>query len=397
MLMATVASGMRVRVIEGPGLLEEIGPALDALHASTSCPITFRRPWLQNWAISMTDFEPWGILVEGKGRIEAAALLARRRRLGMLHIVGLGHAMSDLCRFPAVSPESASMLAQCIVRQLRATPGPWWLRVEQLPVNDPVADAIARMFPSAALTPGDPCPVVRFDRGRSLSAYVSPKNRQNSRTRMNRLHRAGKMVTFAHVRDPGEVAAHLPAMERIRRERDHSLLRPSNLEDPRFAAFWRRTILGLARRGEMELTVLSVQGELIAYVVGLLDGSSYRTWDTRFSPDWNKFSPGRLANEAALQSALADDRFNEFDWMRGAEQYKLAFATHGVPSEHLVAWSSSISRAGFEAARRMKGAAKDIRDRHQWLQIAWLALRTRSIHPMQKGSSQATPTPRRFT
>jgi CelD/BcsL family acetyltransferase involved in cellulose biosynthesis len=300
--------------------------------------------------------------------------------------------MSDLCRFPAVSPESASMLAKCIVRQLRATPGPWWLRVEQLPVNDPVAQAIARMFPYAALTPGDPCPVVRFDRGRSLSDYVSPKNRQNSRTRMNRFQRAGKSVVFAHVRDPAEVAAHLPAMERIRRERDHSLLRRSDLEDPRFAAFWRSTILGLSRRGEVELTVLAVQGELVAYVVGLLDGGSYRTWDTRFSPDWNKFSPGRLANEAALQSALADERFHEFDWMRGAEQYKLAFATHGVPSEHLVAWSSPISRAVIDAARHLKRAAREIRDRHQWLQIAWLALRTRSIPPAQDESSRASPT-----
>jgi CelD/BcsL family acetyltransferase involved in cellulose biosynthesis len=73
----------------------------------------------------------------------------------------------------------------------------------------------------------------------------------------------------------------------------------------------------------VELATLRVDGRLAAYVVALVDGSSYRVLDGRCDSRFAEFSPGRLLEAAALERALADERFTELDWMSGVSPEKL--------------------------------------------------------------------------
>jgi hypothetical protein len=82
-------------------------------------------------------------------------------------------------------------------------------------------------------------------------------------------------------------------------------------------------ILQHTMRGEVEIATLLIDGGLAAYVVSLLDGSSYRVYDGRFDSAFAHLAPGRLLESAALERALGDPRYTELDWWSGLSSDKL--------------------------------------------------------------------------
>ncbi len=353
---------MNVGMADGPDVLTELGVALDDLHEETSAPIMARRPWLEEWIRYYPDHEPWAVYVEGRRGLQAAALLARLRRRGVLEMVRMGHGVTDHARLPCRDQESARLLAEAVSSELEATRGPWRLFLGQLPVGDPVARGIAATLSTAAFLPGDGSPTVRFARGRSIDDYLPAKFRSNLRTRMNRLHRDGLSADFSRLRDTADIVRILPETERVRRERDAALGRRSKLDDPRYLSFRRNVLASFADRQEVEITTLRIGGELIAYQIGLLDGDAYRQWDSRFSPAWSRFGPGSQLNTVTLGWVLEDLRFHEFDFMRGTHPHKLEFATEIIPAETLVAWSSPFARGVTSLEEGLKQVVKRWRD-----------------------------------
>jgi hypothetical protein len=67
---------------------------------------------------------------------------------------------------------------------------------------------------------------------------------------------------------------------------------------------------------------------------------------------------GRLCDLAAVESALADERFTTLDWMRGLLQYKTQAMTHTAEHEHLHAWSSEAVRRAYAAAVATRRAVR---------------------------------------
>ncbi len=374
-----------LRALRGPHVLDELGEALDRLHADTAAPVTARRPWLETWIDCYRDFEPWAVVLGDDDRLDAAALLATKRVGRRTEVVGLGHGPSDQTRLAARDETAAVELGRAVAEAIGGLPGPWRLRVEQLPVDDPAAVALASALPGARLVPGDGSPTTRFDRGRSFSSYVGHNSRGVAKTMRNRVRRAGWDLEVDHLRDPERIVAFLPDVERIHRDRDLHLVRRSDLDDRRMAEFWRRIIAKLAHRGELELTTLRFSGRMAGYVVGVLDGDAYRLWDGRFDPEFAWYSPGRLVDQSALGAALLDERFQEFDWMRGEEEYKLRTSTDVVPAHHLLAWSSPLVRARTEARPAAKRALRRARDGNRVLTKAWRAYRSRWLRRRRRG------------
>ncbi len=305
-----------VRVLRGPNLLERLGPDLDALMAATGAPITARRPWMRAWANAYPSFEPLAVAVGGPGALRAAALLAVRRRRGVREVVGLGHEMSDQARLPATDPGSAQALGRSVARELRSM-GRWSLRIEQLPPDDPAVMALAASLPRSAIVPGDRSPFRPLE-SRTLNDYLSRNTRGAANQARNRAAREGLSLEVKILREPLEVAAVQPDMERVRRLRDASLARRSDLEDPARNAFWHAAIKDLAALGSVEVVTVWLGQLLAAYCVNLLDGDAYRVWDARFEPEFARFRPGTLAEHAGLESALSRPEIRVFDWMRGA-------------------------------------------------------------------------------
>jgi CelD/BcsL family acetyltransferase involved in cellulose biosynthesis len=365
---------VNVRFMSGRTTLQQLGSALDDLHAATEVPITGRRTWLQVWADCHDTHEPWAFVVDGPGgRLEAAALLAARRRAGLLDIVALGHGPSDYACLPARTPDAARTLASGMAHALKRSAWSWRLRLEQLPLHDAMTTELAAILPNAVTVAGDNAPRIRFGHAREIEGYLSRNSRSMLANRINRLAKAGITPTFAHLRDRQEVEGVLADLEVVRRKRDAALLRLCDLDQPEAACFWRNIIVVLAGRGEAEVTTLRFGDQLAAYCVCFLDGSVSRYWDGRFLPGWDRFSPGALVLQAAVKRALADPRFDEFDWMRGEERFKQSASNDVIGTQRLLAWSSVATRTITEAPGRAKMVLKDFKDRHETLQRAWRA------------------------
>jgi len=359
---------MEIRTLRGGDVLDRLGPRLDELHAATGAPVTARRPWLATWVGCQPAYEPIAVCVESGDRLEAVALLARRNLRLFTELVALGAGLSDQIRLPARNPEAARELARAVVALSLDVQGPWRLTIRHLPPDDAVARAIAAELACAELETGDASPALRFEGRRSLRSYVSKNHHQQVRRMRNRMDGEGLSPRIEHLREQEAIAAILPEVMDICLRRDASLRGESMLDQQGTRAFFREVILVHAGRGEVELTTLRLRGELAAYVLCFLDRGAYRMWNCRMDPTWNRYGAGRIALDAALEHALADGSTSEFDWMRGAEPYKLSLSNHVEHALDLRAWSGAALRSVLDTRRRFKRMVKSAAEEHEWLQ-----------------------------
>ncbi len=346
----------------GPSVLTDLGPRLDDLLDATDAPITFRRPWLDAWARSFTGFEPWAITVSHGERIDGAALLARRRRLGHTEIVPMGYGPSDAIRLPARDEQAVEALATACIEGLVGLRGPWRLVLGQIPDGDPVAARIANAWPHAELGPGDGSPVLTIAPGATIDDVASTGYRKNLRRGWRQLEGSGHVI-LSFVSEPGAVADVLPQLDVVRKQRDAALPRGTELDQPEFGAFVRRALTDHARRSEVEIAVLRIDDRCAGYAICLADGSAYRLWQTSFDPAWAEASPGRLLLAATVERALAREGCREYDFMRGVYDWKTALASGVVPAGRLLALSSGRLRSLEAGARGLRGRLRRGDDR----------------------------------
>ncbi len=203
-----------------------------------------------------------------------------------------------------------------------------------------LADGLA-----ADLVPTDAVPVVRQDRGADVSAYLSPGMRKTLRKARNRLATDGLDWTVVATADPQEITALLPFMAATQRDRDreHDLECP--LDTAAGHALWRGRLLELLATGLLEVTTLSIAGEPVAYVAGVVDGRRYGVLEGRFATAWARYSPGRLLEAAVLERTLGDARFVELDWMTGVAPEALLAANATYPAVRVCRASGAVSAA----------------------------------------------------
>ena len=128
---------------------------------------------------------------------------------------------------------------------------------------------------------------------------------------------------------------------------DHRLAQPL----AHHLGFLEEVLVELARNDELEVAMLRVDGACAAYAVCLLDGSAVRQWHTSFDPAWSKLSPGTLITNATVERMLGDDRFTEYDFMRGVYDWKTELSNDLVPASCVLAWSSAPLRRAERALR----------------------------------------------
>lgn len=333
----------------------------DRLAERLGLPLTARLDYLDRYAATYPQWQPFLVGVSGvDGEWQAGALLARRRWRGLIRIVGLGQPVCDHGRLPAVDDVAAAALADAIAVGLAALPGPWALRLEQLPAGDPVAALLADRLRQAELTAGVGMPRIVLSADRSPRAYLSKKYRSQITAARRRFELAGVQPRLLRLRDREEIEPLLPALLAIRRDRDRVALYRRELDDARRAAWWAAALLRFADRGQLELTVLDVgAGPPAGYNAAVLDGTSYRCWDGRINPRWHRQWPGQLLFGELLPQVIADPRWSEVDYQRGETPFKLRTANDVVPTSNLAAWSSPAARLIAEGPATARGRLHD--------------------------------------
>jgi CelD/BcsL family acetyltransferase involved in cellulose biosynthesis len=313
-------------VLDAPDALQQVGVGLDELHRSCGVPVTARRPWLQAWVEAYDEYRPLVVGVGDRGgRIDAAAVLATRRRRGGSEVVACGHGPSDAVMLPARDHAAAEALASTIEAELGRRGRTWRMTVRHLVPDDPVAVRLAARLRRAQLSSGDVSPRLCVEPGASLRTQVSSSHHRGISRIRNRMVREGLEPRIAHLRTSAEVAAVLAQMEDVYRRRDLDVGRRPALDVPAHRAFFRRVVERHAELGELCVTVLELEGRLAAYTLCFVDGAAFRMWNCRFDPAWARFSPGKLAMDESVAHAL-DTGATEYDFMRGAEPYKDSYA-----------------------------------------------------------------------
>jgi hypothetical protein len=346
MRAATSSSGRYVEVISGPSLLDDLGADLDELHEVTAAPITARRTWLSAWLGAFTEYTPRAVTVrEGRhGPLDAVALLCSADADGIIDVAGMGHGRNDRGRLSARSVEAADALAAGLVDFLDSLNARWTLRVEQLPADDAVAERLVERLEVGFTVPGGPVPRIQFaEEIGHMEELIGRGLRKQLRRARSRMETEGLDASLHFEVDPERIATLIDEIEHTHRGRDHAVGRRSDIDAEPARQFWRDVIGRHAARGEVEVATLRFGSELAAYVVSLLDGTSYRVLDGRFDTTWSRFSPGRIVETATLEKALADGRFSNLDWMNSVASEKLVAANYFEATEHLIACSRSLT------------------------------------------------------
>ena len=345
---------MPVWVREGHEVVRHLGARFDELHDSTSTPITSRRHWLQSWVESYPDYRPIAVGVDAAdGTLDAVAVLGSRRVGGVHQVVAGGHGPSDAVMLPARDEEAATLLAGALADELHRRYGAWRLVLRHVVPQDLVAPRLAQRLAYVRLVPGDVSPVLAADSGPSLGSYVTSSHRRGISRIRNRMKRDDLEPEIRHLEKPADIAAIMPEVERVFRSRDIALGRRPALDEAVERDFFRKVIELHATAGQVCLTTLHLQGRLAAYVLCFVDGDVYRMWNCRFDPDWDRFSPGKLAMDESVSHALSAGG-TAYDFMRGQERYKASYANEQMAGLDLYASSGALLAAGnamFLAAR----------------------------------------------
>jgi CelD/BcsL family acetyltransferase involved in cellulose biosynthesis len=270
-------------------------------------------------------------------------------------------------------------LVNAIVDESRSWKRPWRLMVEQLAAGDTVAREVAAALDCADVLPGDPCPVLRLEKGPEPEAYESKSMRKQVRQARNRLETDGRELAIDRRTEPAAVEATLDELEALHRGRDHALGRKSALDDERGRAFWREITLDHADRGEVEVVRMTVDGSLAAYDIAFLDPPRYTVWDHRIDVEFGRYFPGHLLARSQLDGVASREEITTLDHGRGDEPYKQLMSDDKEAYEELAAWSSPTARVVLEAPHRTRRRMATFADRHQPIRRAWVWIKQKTV------------------
>jgi len=115
--------------------------------------------------------------------------------------------------------------------------------------------------------------------------------------------RDGQQAEFRVVTDADEALQILEQIERLQAERMQELGLPFILNDPAYAAFFRRLIELELAEGRLLLTVLTSEpAELVGALLGLLDGENYAMIRLAHAgKKWSHCSPGKLVIDRTME------------------------------------------------------------------------------------------------
>lgn len=337
----TAHPAWRVSVWSGPAIPAFLAPAWDALLAADAEAIGGRSSWVLP-TVRAAGADGWGVVVHAvddrhgtdgtDGTVAAAGIFVDVERDGVRTATLAGADGGYRGLLPARDVSAAETLAHAVADELdrRGAAADFGPLPSGAVTVSALVDRGARPLSSAAI------PQVRRDGTDDVRDYLSPGMRKTLRKARNRMKTDNVEPRIDVITDPDRIAALLPAMEKVYRERDHRAGRVSALDLPAGWALWRGRILELLSTGHGEIAVLRLNEEFSAYAVGLLSGGWYGLGEGRFETAHARYTPGRYLEALVLQRVLADPELHGIDWMTGLAPDTLLAWNDASPTVRLV-------------------------------------------------------------
>ena len=139
----------------------------------------------------------------------------------------------------------------------------------------------------------------------------------------------------------------------------------------------------MAAAGVLRFDELWANGECVASIYGLDNGSTFYYFNAGYDPDWSSMSVGLVLTGLSIRAACDRGR-SRYDFLRGEEAYKLDWATHTETLADVLLVRNSIAgkaiaaRAGLD--QRLRGISHAILPTvvKDWLR-EWRRLRVRGL------------------
>ena len=357
--------------------------APDANETSRRLPAS---NWLRSaWYRSEPAITPVAVVVPSAraGDADIVIALGARQRFGFVELVAAGHPVVDLVRWDRAASHPAAVAAG-IVQALHVAGPRASLRLEQVAADESWIPALATAIGRRPIA-GQPVVSTRVGGDRDPALVAGRNFRRKARQVERRIVADGHALQVASIVDPGELVAALPAVDALRDQRDRAAGRRTPFDGGPGSVALRASIADAARRGELELVTVSVDGALVAYNLVVIEASVARVVDGRVSPDWRVTALGVVADLAVVTSACARPSIEWIDWGRGLNSNKSRLATDIVETVDITAWNSPIAGGlgpGLRAARRR---AQNVLAEHPRVQDAWRRSKRRMPRPGSPG------------
>jgi CelD/BcsL family acetyltransferase involved in cellulose biosynthesis len=161
-----------------------------------------------------------------------------------------------------------------------------------------------------------------------------------------RLAEAGEVAYTYH--DPSSAALEAIFAVHMRRWEGRSEPMQGLFSTARLRAFTRSVVTALGAEGQVRVSSLSCCGTPVAVCLGYVAKGRYHYHKPAFDPDFGRYKPGHLLIASLMESALADG-VTEFDFGRGAGQYKDSWSDGSRTAVSLLArrrhsWDPGVAR-----------------------------------------------------
>jgi CelD/BcsL family acetyltransferase involved in cellulose biosynthesis len=376
---ATVIPGLKSRdlgSIDGYSIVVlRSGAAIDALAREwNELPQSQANPLLApDWfAVASHTFEtPTEILVLRRcGELAGVAPLGTDHRAGVARLQPLGvralHEPSGLLYRDA---EALEELCKVLIDQRR----PFIL--QRMPFADPLRVALARAAKRRGLlyeiaTPGSPA--VNFTGDGDFGAFearLSSRRRHDYRRARRRLERSGPVTFDLRVPKVGSVEAELEEAMRIEASSWKSRGGSTLLRTGRLRAFFHEYARRMARKGQLRIAFLRVDGVAIAMQLIIEHASRFWIYKVGYDEKWAEHSPGvqlmwdvmRHACESRLAGVELQGKVEDWltIWSREVREYRTLvfypFNLRGLSavaadSAHALAQKLGLNKFGSFAA-----------------------------------------------
>ena len=174
--------------------------------------------------------------------------------------------------------------------------------LDNLDAADLTAKCLLDVLPHPSPAPVASVPFVDLRAFRDGGDPYTHNMRRQLRKAENRLTTDGLRADIQFAQTEAEVRLLLPLLDRIHIDRDHAAGRTSDLDNPSVRELWRQLIVAHTVGEQIEVATLGINDAIVAYVIGIRDGCTYRVFDGHFDTMWSRYSPGRLVECGCCRS-----------------------------------------------------------------------------------------------
>lgn len=329
------------------------------IHQSGSNTIFSTFEWLSTWWKHFGQDKELFILLAKKNEeiVGIAPLLIEKRKIlkyfPIKVISFLGTGVSDYADF-IITKERGKVLT-LFLEYLKKIKSLWDLiDLREIREDSPnlviIRKELERLnFTSNAFCIGK-CPYIKVNSDwNSYYSSLSSNFRQDIRTQFNHLRKSCLAYSFSlEEKDIDDIL--LDSLIDMHLNGIANKNKTSFLEKEIGKNFLKEIVSKFEEQGWIDINLMLINDKIVAYALGFQYGNKYYYWNIGRDNNYSHFSPGKLLLQHMLKEKFSKNLVDEFDLLRGEENYKYRWTKSNRKNYQINILSKSLySKSVFKA------------------------------------------------